>query len=168
MKRNSIIDNIAMQMMLPVDSLDGSSDKEIIHLIESVENINSTDRDGRTLLIHASTYHRIAVVDYLLSQNADINAQDKLGYTALHAAVNAQDYAITQLLLSRKANVKAVDKWGNTPLFRTSHLHPELIQLLLDNGADPQQSNNYGITAYQMYQAYPDILQMFDSIQTGG
>jgi hypothetical protein len=40
-------------------------------------------------------------------------------------------------------------------------LNVDVIKLLLDRGADHTLENNFGISPLKMYEAYPDILNIF-------
>ena len=55
----------------------------------------------------------------------------------MNAAHNGS-YLLTDLLLSKKANVEVKDCGGFTPLIWACYKnHPEVIKLLIQNGADP-------------------------------
>ncbi|MFG6101486.1 DUF2330 domain-containing protein [Leptothoe sp. EHU-05/26/07-4] len=72
-----------------------------------------------------------------------VNALDKQGQTKLHQAINENDLAKVQQLIEQGANVNIVgNQWrGMTPLVNAiANDQPEIIQRLLDNGADPNVS----------------------------
>lgn len=163
-KKKNVIDEISIKMMILKDSASIDQENEIIREMNALTDINMVGRDGRSLLIHAACYNQISIVQYLLNANADLNKQDDLGFTALHAAVENHHYDMIKLLLEAGANVNAVDNFGNTPLQRASHQKTEIIQLLLSGGADPSIKNNYGISAFDSFAAYPNIIEMFGSI----
>ena len=110
---------------------------------------DTTDRDGRTPLRIATFEGRAADVRSLLDSGADVNAADSGGRTALHFA--AQEYRMEEaaLLCGAGATVDARDRFGNTARWRAtfeSRGSGDLIRLLLSNGADPDASNDSGVT----------------------
>lgn len=158
MKKKNIIDDISIKMM----SVKCEADElRIIDKILTLPDINMQGCDGRTLLIHASFYNCMAVIKTLIDNNANLNCRDDCGYTALHAAVTARNINVTEYLLLHGASVDSVDSYGNTPLFRTTHLDIDIIKLLLAHGADPFAKNNYGVSTYDKYLNYPDVLALF-------
>lgn len=166
---NKIIDEIAIKMLSTTDGVFDISDEALIEQIGMLEDINAIGRAGRTLLIHAALYRRIDVANYLLENGADMLIKDKNGFTALHAAVTAKSYEIAKNLLEYGAPVNIKDNFGNVPLMRASHFSLDIITLLLDCGADCMMENNFGVSAYSAFQAYPDIIKLMDKyIKKGG
>lgn len=163
-KGDKLIEDIAIKMMCTEDNSPDPemeiSDVEILEDIKRVENIEATDRDGRTLLINAAFYGREAVVKYLLSKGANTDAADNDGYTALHAASQEGFAEIVDCLIAAGATVNAVDSAGNTPLIVARHR--SVIEILARNGADAKIKNNKGISANDMFKNYPDILSLFE------
>ena len=158
-KKSNIIDDISIKMMSQNDC-----ENELIKTIaESVSDINMQGRDGRTLLISASVYGCEKTVKKLIESGADIGIKDEMGYTALHAAVSGQHHNIIRFLLSSGADVNAVDSFGNTPLFRASKDDIETIKLLVSFGNDAHVKNSFGISAYDTFAAYSDIIALFDN-----
>ena len=99
------------------------------------------------------------VVRFLLSRGANVNAlagelhalsPEELaagyGFTPLHAAVEGGWIAVVRRLIKAGARVNASDSHnGNAPI----HLavgYPDILTLLLDNGADPEQRDMRGMT----------------------
>ena len=162
LRMGKTIDNMSIKMMSETNGTLDVSDEELIKQIKEFENINEVGRDGRTLLIHAAFYSRISVVEYLLINGADVLVRDKNGFTALHAAVNAQNYEIIEKLLLKGAPVNSKDNFGNIPLMRASQFRMDIIELLLNYGADCMMENNFGVAAYNAFQAYPDIIQLMN------
>jgi ankyrin repeat protein len=116
------------------------------------EDINQTDSDGRTPLMHAILAERPApaVVCVLLNGGADPNRADEAQrWTALHYAARDTNAELVRLLLDAGAYVDPVDVFGDTPLWRaafeTSH-DIRAVQLLVERGADPRHKNQQGIS----------------------
>lgn len=164
----NIIDEVALKMLSTTNGVFDILDEELIEQIKMVEDINAVGRNGRTLLIHAALYNRIDVASYLLENGADILIKDANGFTALHAAVNSRSYEITKKLLVHGAPVNMKDNFGNVPLMRASQFDLEIITLLLDYGADCMMKNNFEVSAYDAFQAYPEIIKLMDKYTKKG
>ena len=162
MKRTlNAIDKISLKMVDP-----DASEEEIIKEIMALPDINQTDSADYSLLILASSYRKIGIVRALLEKGADIHHADKhQGLTALHVAVERGAFEIVQLLLQNGASVHTKDAWGNIPLFRASHMDLNVIDLLLSYGSDYNMANNFGISPYMKFAAYPAIIAKFDAMK---
>ena len=155
-KRNKQIEDLSFEMADTEGNI-------LIKKIDALDDLEQTDREGRTLLAYAAFYGRLDLLEYLVSRGANINAADRNGYTALHGAVQEKRMDVIEYLLSRGADVNAKNAFGGTPIFILGHTAPKaLFRLLLDHGADPYLKNNYDISAYDTMAAYPDILAIFD------
>lgn len=129
--------------------------------LESLSDINLTDRDGRTVLINAAFCGRVDVVRFSLDKGADINAADSNGFTALHFAVQEENLDMMRFLLEKGADVNARNAFGNNPIFIPKrNASQELFSLLMDHGADPFLKNNYEMCAADIWQStgYPDYV----------
>ena len=79
----------------------------------------------------------VAAITAALDAGAAIDEMDGFA-TPLYHAVNRQHLDAAKLLLARGANVNAQTKTGGAPLMAAvAKSRPELIKLLLENGADP-------------------------------
>ena len=96
-------------------------------------------------------------IEILLAKGADVHESDKNGVTPLHHAVRFRSPTAVATLLEHGANVNQVCKRsGSTPLHRavTSTGAPgtagrqsearQIIELLLEHGADPSIKNKNG------------------------
>jgi uncharacterized protein len=106
-------------------------------------------KGGQTALMWAVSNRQAAVVDELVRQGADVNARSKTGFTALMFAAQQGDADSARILLAAKANPNdVIPKSGATPLIIASSIgHPEVVNLLLDNGADPNVKDANGFTS---------------------
>ncbi|KAF4526426.1 hypothetical protein B566_EDAN009240 [Ephemera danica] len=76
----------------------------------------------------------------------EANLDTKMLYvdlTALALAVRQGRFNVVQYLVERGADVNTRDKDGNTPL-HFARRFPDIFNLLLENGADETQANNFG------------------------
>jgi ankyrin repeat protein len=108
---------------------------------------------GLTPLIFAAREGDIESARALLDAGADVNQPSEYGWTPLLTAVNNRNYQLARLLIERGADVNLANKGGWTPLYLATDNrnieggdypvpkpdmdHLELIQLLLEKGANP-------------------------------
>lgn len=160
--KKSKIDPLVLSMgctkKLMPDPVYAVSDNEIISRLGSFAHIHEKDVDGRTLLMYAALYERTAVVQFLISLGMDIHAKDKNQYTALHFAVQGGNVDVVKVLLSAGAEVNAVDCFGNTPLMRCNNAALAIFELLLENGANPLQANEYGVSAVDIFSSDSTVM----------
>uniref|UniRef100_A0ABD2XJ47 Uncharacterized protein n=2 Tax=Trichogramma kaykai TaxID=54128 RepID=A0ABD2XJ47_9HYME len=107
--------------------------------------IDARDKMGRTPLHAALAYDKDALAEWLLRRGADPNLATFNGSTPLHwicargqvAHVWAEKFFEINRELGQVIRVDARDKSGLTPLqSAVVNLAPDMIDLLLDNGAD--------------------------------
>lgn len=123
-------------------------------LINAGESVRGTDRDGRTVLMHAilATPTEPSVISVLLDAGVDINAKDKgQNWTALAFAARDCSAEICRMLLDAGAEIEAVDIFGNTALWRAVMARKqENVMLLVERGANPDFANKSGVSPRQV------------------
>jgi ankyrin repeat protein len=108
---------------------------------------------GLTPLVFAAREGDIESARALLDAGASINQQTEYGWTPLLTAVNNRNYMLAKLLVDRGADVNLANKGGWTPLYlatdnrnieggdypvpKADMDHLQLIELLLEKGANP-------------------------------
>jgi ankyrin repeat protein len=108
---------------------------------------------GLTPLIFTAREGDLESARALLDAGADVNQSSEYGWTPLLTAVNNRNYQLAKLLVDRGADVNLANKGGWTPLYLATDNrnieggdypvpkpdmdHLELIQLLLEKGANP-------------------------------
>ena len=100
----------------------------------------------------------IELVKKLIESGFDVNEKDNNLFAPLHYAT--QEFStkkecleIIKILLYAGANIETRDENGNTPLSNAVYWFredPSLINLLLENGADKFNENNYGVSPYAL------------------
>ncbi len=89
----------------------------IIQLSKAGADLEATDNDGRTALMHTAAHAYRAEISVLLDLGANIHAADRDGMTALmHAAGRAAGGFLVQDLLERGADPATIDMHGRTAL----------------------------------------------------
>jgi ankyrin repeat protein len=105
------------------------------------EDIDDTDRYGRTRLHIESEKGNKTKVLSLLEQGADVNIGDDMEKTALHYAVLNGHVNIIKMLLDYDADINACDENGFSPLMMTRCSVEKIIPILLEAGADINAKN---------------------------
>lgn len=100
----------------------------------------------------------LELVKTLISKGYDVNEKDEYSFTPLHYA--AQNFStnivcldIAKFLLNSGIKIETKDSYGNTALFRAVanfRRDPAMIHLLLENGADKFNKNDYGVSPYSL------------------
>jgi ankyrin repeat protein len=123
-------------------------------LLAAGANANAKDtRQGHTALMRSVVQKHLDVARALLDGGADVNGRAKSGFTALMFAAQQGDLEAATMLVAAGANVNAATNeeglWqGDTALLlATLSGHQALATFLLDQHADPNAADEYGLTA---------------------
>jgi hypothetical protein len=104
-------------------------------------------RDESALMMAALKGH-LAIAKRLIARGAEVN---KPGWTPLHYAASHPEPAgvdMTRLLLEHHAYIDAESPNRTTPLMMAARYgHPDVVALLLEEGADASLKNEKGLTA---------------------
>lgn len=117
----------------------GLSTNEVISLLRSGVYVNERSRStfGRTALISAIYYHKEEIVDVLLTHGADVNLGDGVNQTPLSWAIEV---------------------WPQ---------NTNLIQKLMQHGANPRIKNRYGSNAFDKARAQSNSAQLTEILGIG-
>lgn len=110
-------------------------------------NVNETNDRGQTALMVAVQSEAPEAVGALLRANADVNVQDRDGDVALGLYLEGlfDPVPFATALIDKGAVVEAPNFEGVTPLMYASRGGtPELVEMLIAAGADPNSSDNAG------------------------
>jgi ankyrin repeat protein len=138
-------------------------------LIAQGANIELRDEDGWTPVMLAAIYERHDSLALLVSRGADVEARDFEGWTALMAAASDGDKRSVDILLSAGALVHVKDSAQRSPLICACY-HAlgdhSVIDLLLDAGADPEDTDDEGVSAIERAEVigHPHIVERMKSI----
>jgi len=134
----------------PIDMAIISHDqKTAISLFKKGVSVDGSMTDGTPFIIEATRRSLTDLLSYLLDSGADARRRDKESNTALQVATRYKADSALPLLLSTKAfNINTPDKDGFTPLLYASTNRPEIVEMLIKAGADPNlpSSDSYKIT----------------------
>ncbi len=133
-------------------------------LLDYGADVKARDSNRETALIKASWCGCTDCVELLLHAGSDIEAETIYGETAVMEAARSGAKETLRFLLERGANVNHRDNWGGTALIYAPLNYPEslarlaghwwsdfdpseIVQILLDAGADIDAKKNDGQTA---------------------
>ena len=107
-------------------------------LIDAGADIEIKDENGRSPLLRASISGKFAVVEMLAEAGAGVRVKDKQGDTCLAlASYFGHTETVRYLVGLKDVDVNRVVDSGSTALHWASRQnHPEVVQLLIDAGAD--------------------------------
>jgi len=134
-----------------------STDRDYQRHVTAEGRPKSLDAGGLTPLLYAARENCMACVDVLVKNKADIDLPDPDGATPLLVAIMNANWDLARQLIEAGAAVNQWDVFGETPLYtavdqrnridggRNSIDPPnkntglEIVKLLLEQGADPNQ-----------------------------
>lgn len=121
--------------------------KKVFHYLLDHKDIKLEARaaNGDTILMLASYLDNLPFVKAVIEHGAEIN---QVGWCALHYAAAGGNKNIVALLLENSAYIDAESPNKTTPLMMAARSGKHLIvNLLLEEGADPSLKNDLGLTA---------------------
>ena len=114
------------------------------------KKIEEIDNNGRTPIMLAVLNKDLEKTRALIDEGADVNVGDQLGRTPLHIlAEKGSTVDIAKCIISSNSvDINKQDKFGDTPLISAIEgKNFDLINMLLEKGADINIRNNEGKTA---------------------
>ena len=114
-------------------------------LIDAGADIETKNGEECSALYNASEGGLLDVVKMLVQAGADVRTADEDGYTSLHVAVHfGQTETVRYLVGLPEVEVNHRDIHNETALHLAANHHPDVVQVLLDAGADIESKNNDG------------------------
>jgi ankyrin repeat protein len=130
-----------------------NGDKEITEILiargADTSHLSSPEgkekREKREKLFEAVRHGDVAEITKLLDQGVEVDIRDELNQTPLIAAAKVDDKNLVEMLLQKGADVNAQ---GNGPINALLIAkNPEVVELLLQHGAELEVVNHHGDTA---------------------
>ncbi|HBB43638.1 MAG TPA: hypothetical protein DCZ74_08995, partial [Treponema sp.] len=120
-------------------------------LLNAGMSVNAKTSDGVPLLSVAVRNDMSDKVKWLLSLGADINAiSGDRGYSAVMDAVWRKNYDLTKYLIEKGASLEFISSDGQPILvLAVGNGNVDIVNLLLQNGADPDVQDSMGMSARQ-------------------
>ncbi len=108
-------------------------------LIKAGAEVKARNDYGSSPMSEAGVLGSTSLLKLLLDAGADVESPTLEGQTALMSTVRTPHVDAARLLIAHGANVNASEKWrGQTALmFASAQSQPEMVELLLQKGADP-------------------------------
>src|SRR5438034_3448472 len=112
---------------------------QVRKLIDSGSDVNTTDKDGTTALMHSVIESDVRMMKLLIDKGANVNMKNSQDSTALMYA--ATNLAKTRVLLDAGAEVKVKGKRGATPMSVavTTFGSTPVLKLLVSKGAELEE-----------------------------
>src|SRR5438046_687427 len=134
-----------------------------------IRNFRPICRIRPSLLSSALMWERYRTFSTLLECGADVNQADRNGVPPLMYAAGKDDLSFAKALLARHANVNARDKMGYTALIYACEDKgsPEMVQMLLDAGADVNMKAQDGRTALKYARSW-DNARVVERLKRAG
>ena len=139
--------------------MDGDTAAVVESLSEGAD-VNAQGRySGWTPLFLAARKGETDLVNFLLSHGADVNVKSSLrNRTAIMEAVRNRSVETVKALLTANPDVDAVDWEGYTGLmFAAVSGQRDIVDVLLNHGADVNVKNKVGSSALMMASGYPNV-----------
>ncbi len=138
--------------------------EQVLLLIESGADINTTDENGATALAWAVQNGNPELVQILIQKSINLDTSEfNTGFTPLIRAIGNGYTEIAELLISAGADVELKDNYkGQTPLSWAVHLNNETIaELLILKSDSIDEEDMHGSTALSYAAAYasPEIVR---------
>ncbi|CAB0032608.1 unnamed protein product [Trichogramma brassicae] len=148
--------------------------------------VNTRDKFGKTPLHYAIEQQLEKLVKIILENKADPNLSDSEGSTPLHIICKTSRHAYPKALknmlleiietISPPVQISAQDKLGKTPLHYALEKQREFVEILLENGANPNLADADGLTSlhivvkrnWNSYTGVSFITMFFDISQKKG
>ncbi|KAL2871610.1 ankyrin repeat-containing domain protein [Aspergillus lucknowensis] len=138
-------------------------------LLNHGADLEAKDKKGKTPLSEAAEWGREDCVELLLGCGAEIEVRDERGWTPLSLAVYHGRTACAKILIQYHANIEAKDKFGCSPLLvacsgamsELANHRIEIMELLLDSGADIESTDSGGRTALARADRWPPSTRQF-------
>ncbi|NCN89306.1 MAG: ankyrin repeat domain-containing protein [Gallionella sp.] len=151
-----------------IDAAKAGDTGAIRRLLGNGADVNETDAEGTTVLMHTSHRGDLELVSLLLQAGADVNRADPLGWTALMKACYNSDLDcgfanVVSVLIGAGANIEAPIGFGVRPLMLAAgYGETAVVQTLLEAGADVLAKNEGGFTALMMVKQkfYVDVINL--------
>lgn len=114
-------------------------------------NINITDEDAKSLLVHSIFEGNVKRASELISLGCNVNLGTKTGLSPLHIGCQIRNSQIVQLLLKNGADIKSKTDIGRTPLMQAIIAGSlDIVDKLLASGSDVNVFDNTGNTPLQI------------------
>ena len=131
-----------------------------IEQIKTLPDLFIVNKKFDTLLHSSARANQVNISRFLLSKNLDPNCPNINGQTPFAIACSKLNSKLAETFLLYDIDINTKDNLKNTPLHRGIQ-SPEIVNLLLNNAANPHSANIFSQTPYRMSIDYPNSLEVF-------
>jgi ankyrin repeat protein/L-ascorbate metabolism protein UlaG (beta-lactamase superfamily) len=102
------------------------------------------------------------VIELLVQKGANLDYRNEQGETALHQAASRGHMAAAQVLINTGMDIDVRDTWGTTPLTAACWVSLEMVQWLLDHGADVNAHTDSSLSplSIAVFSGNPEIVNL--------
>ena len=142
-------------------------------LIEADANVNIQDRILDSPLLLAGAEGTLEILKMILQANPDFSLYNRYGGTALVPACERGHVEVVRTLLKTDVDINHVNHLGWTALLEAIVLsdggprHQEIVQLLVDAGADVNIADKEGVSPLQhaRQKGFKKIVKILESVE---
>jgi len=130
--------------------------------------LNSQDKKGNSPIHYAVFYKNPYALQKMLMNGADVEIRNNVGYNPFHMAIIKKDIQFIRIINQYgkfKTNAKTIDE--DTPLHLACNYQvKECVQILIDKGANTNESNSIGFLPvfYSVIQNDIEIIKLFKNL----
>lgn len=148
-----------------IEAIDDGNLKLVKYFIENGVDVNQLTRRGWSPLMVAASENHSTIASVLLENGAQVNFMNSQGWTALSEAADEGAYDTAKILIAAgaKTNISNNEE-GISPLaVAASEGYLNIIELLLESGANLSSSDNYQPLHVAAEEGHLDIVKFFIS-----
>lgn len=131
-----------------------------IEQIKALPDLYIVNKKFDTLLHLSARANQVDISRFLLNKNLDPNRPNINGQTPFAIACSKLNLRLAEMFLLYDIDINTKDNLKNTPLHRGIQ-SSEMVNLLLNNAANPHSVNIFNQTPYRMSIDYPNSLEVF-------
>ena len=131
-----------------------------ITALKNAPDVHITSNKFESLLHSSAKYDNERITRYLLKEKLNPNQKNSHGKSPFAIACSRLNKTHVEAFLPYNPDVNSQDNLQNTPLHQAVK-SPQIIELLLQNGANPYNKNVFGKTPFTVSYNYPASLEAY-------
>ena len=152
-----------------IDLIKAGRGNDALAAIEAGADVNATEADGTTALMHATYQVNLEIVDALIEAGAAADATNNYGATALAEAVKLNNAELVRTLLEAGADADSPNLDNQTALMLTAYIgNREIAQILIEAGAQVNAIETFRGQTALMWAASENNPDVFELLLANG